>query len=125
MPHKSSSDSPVDLGFDEMMKVNAHNIEALAKSCGSLFETVGKVNEQAVNFCVERWKEDLDMPTRIAQCQAPEEVGEAYARFMSKMVNDYSEQAHRVMDLVGGVAKESFPMAYNGQPQDSATSQAK
>lgn len=125
MPHKTSPDGPVDLRFDEMMKVNAQTMESLAKSYGSLFETVGKVNGQTLNFCVERWKEDVEMPAKIAQCKAPEEVGEAYAHFLSKMMNDYSEQAHRVMDLMGDVAKDSFPLAQNGQTKDSATPPAK
>jgi len=120
MAQKPSSDSPLGLGLDEMMKVNAHNMEALAKSYGSFFERVGKINGETLNFCVERWKEEFEMPTKIAQCHAPEEIAEAYTNFYSKMFSDYNEQARRVMDLVGEVSKEGFPSSQIGQSKENA-----
>lgn len=125
MAQKAGSEVPLAAGFDEIMKVNADHMDSLAKSYGSLVDTVGKVNGETLNFCVERWKEEIEMPAKIAQCHAPEEVAQAYSSFLSKMFNDYNEQTRRVMDLVNEVTSQGLALPQNGHGENGAKSAAK
>ena len=120
MVHKTQSESSPVQSFDEVMKVGTHNMEAFARSYESFFEKAGKVNGETLDFWARRLKEDFELPAKIAHCQAPEQVAEAYTQFFSKMFTDYSEQTQRVMSLVSEMAMESAELAQDAQYEEIA-----
>ena len=117
MAQHTGSDGPLGPGFEEMIKSNTHNMETLAKSYEVVFDKVGKVNEETMEFWARRLKEDFKMPSKLAHCHAPEEFAEAYSQFLSKMFSDYNEQAGRVAELMGEVVGEGLFLAQNGKSE--------
>lgn len=120
MPQHICSKGPPVPGFEEAMEFNAHSLQALAQTYGSLFQRVGAVNGEMLNFCVERWKEDIEIPAKVLQCKAPEELSEAYTEFYSKMFTDYNEQANKVLDLVCGMPAADAARRKSDDPKKSA-----
>ena len=96
--------------LDGIIKTNTHTMENMTQSYSAFLHRLSKLNAETMQFYAQRWKEDLEVPAKIAQSRAPEEVAEVYAEFYRKMFNDYSDQAYRVMNMVGELHSD-FPAA--------------
>jgi len=120
MAHTTIPEGLLNSNFDGIMKANAHNMENMAHSYSTFLQRLGKLNAETMKFCAERWKEDLEVPAKIAQSKEPGEVAEVYADFYKKMFEDYSDQAYRVMDMVGELGWEYLPTTANGQADDKS-----
>ncbi|MEX3012074.1 phasin family protein [Hoeflea sp. TYP-13] len=105
--------------LDGIMKANAHNVEDLAQSYSAFLQKLGKLNAETMSFCAERWKEEMEVPAKIAQSKAPEDLAEVYSGFFLKMFNDYSEQAKRVIDTMGEIGLEQGVLTHE-EEADSA-----
>ena len=111
MAQQTGSGGPVVGGFNELAKANAQTMEAFSKSYESVFEKVGRLNGEALDFWVKRMKADFELPAKIAHCHAPEEVAETCSQFVSKMFSDYNAQAGRIIDAMSDVAGEGFVLS--------------
>ena len=89
--------------FDAMIKRNSDAMSAMMQSCGGILEQWNRLNADTMEFCARRWKEDLEMPARLAGSQAAGDVAEVYAGFARQMIADYDDHARRVMDFVDGL----------------------
>lgn len=119
MAQQSGPDSPIAAGLGEILKANSQHVEAWAKSCGTAYERIGKVNEQTFEFWTRRLKEDLEMPAKLANCHEPAEFAQTCSRFFEQMIDDYQAQANRVASLMSDAVKESPTVTRNGP--DGAT----
>ena len=89
--------------FDAMIKRNSDAMSAMMQSCGGMLEQWNRLNAETMEFCARRWKEDLEMPARLASSREAGDVAEVYAGFARQMIADYDDHARRVMDFVDGL----------------------
>lgn len=101
MAQTASNKETSNQTYDFMIQTNAFALNGAVKSYGVFLQKLGKLNDEMMHFCAQRWKQDMEMPARISQMREPGDVAEVYAGFCKKMLQDYSDQAQRVMDLVG------------------------
>ena len=121
MAQHTGPDSPLSAGFSEMMKTNSEHMGTWAKSYGTAFEKFGKVNEETFDFWARRLKADFEMPAKLARCHEPQEIADTCSRFFAKMINDYNEQANKVVVLMSDAVEESLTAAQNGQNEQSTS----
>ncbi len=95
-----------DFNFDFVIRADTMSMDGMVKSYGTFLKQLGQLNDEMMRFCTERLREDMDVPARIASTRAPADLADVYTGYCDKMLEDYSDQARRVMDLVGRMGWE-------------------
>ncbi|MGI9412221.1 MAG: phasin family protein [Hyphomicrobiales bacterium] len=114
MAEKTGSELPMPAGFDDMVKLNGKNMEAVAKSSGIAFEGMTRMSEELFQFGFRRLREDMGLMSKLVGCGSPQQVAETQMDFVARMVADYNDEARRLMDLATNITEDTCAAAEQG-----------
>lgn len=101
----SPASARTEAPFDGMNPAPGERDMELAKRMGeSFFEGVTSMNREFLRFLSTRFQEDMRAARSFAHCRHPSEFVEAELRFMQSLVNQYADNANRMLGIAARVA---------------------
>lgn len=69
----------------------------------AVLEGVGRMQQEASRFVVQRLEDDLERQRRILACRSPEDAWQICAEGARKAVQDYTDEASRLSEIAAEV----------------------
>ena len=90
--------------FDEMTTSPAGRDMEMARRMGeSVFDGIASMNREFLRFASTRVIEDMKAARMFADCRHPSDFVEAELRFMQSLINQYAENANRMLGIAARV----------------------
>ena len=104
MPQEKPSDP---LGLERWSTFGAQAFEPFGTLFQGYFKTLSQMNSETSHFFAKRLEEDFQLPAEFAKCRTPFDVFQAQATFMDRMIDDYMDQANKVLAMAADAAGET------------------
>ncbi|MGI9381873.1 MAG: phasin family protein [Methyloligellaceae bacterium] len=95
------------LGLGRWNTFGAQNFEPFGAIWQGYFKTLSQMNSETSHFVAKRLEEDFRLPVEFAKCKTPFDVFQAQATFVDRMIDDYMDQANKVLAMTAEAAGET------------------
>ena len=94
--------------FGNLSQAYSHGLDAMAKGYEPALKGIGRWNLELMGLMTRRTQAWLDIPARISQCKAPQDLVKEQLRFWQTATQDYAEGAQRISAAFGAIAAPGF-----------------
>jgi hypothetical protein len=108
-----SIESPQDAAIDNVTALQQEAVETVEHAGATLFEGVGRVQQEIAQFVSTRVREDLETQQQILRCRSLDDLREVQFRFVKTAMDQYSAETARLMKLGSEIMVRSVERADN------------
>jgi hypothetical protein len=108
-----SIESPQDAAIDNVTALQQEAVETVEHAGATLFEGVGRVQQEIAQFVSTRVREDLETQQQILRCRSLDDLREVQFRFVKTAMDQYSAETARLMKLGSEIMARSVERADN------------
>ena len=99
------------MGLERWSAFGAQAFEPFGALWQGYFKALTQMNSETSQFFAKRFEEDFRLSTEFVKCKTPFDVFQAQATFMDRMIDDYMDQANKVMAMAAEAAGETAETA--------------
>jgi hypothetical protein len=96
------------------LEVYRAGINTVATFYGSFADAYAQMGTEWLDFINRRIHVDLSLPTRLANCTAPQQYMDEWRAFMKTAADDYRDEIARLMEMNTTVSREAVTALRSG-----------
>jgi hypothetical protein len=100
--------SSADVAIDGVTLGQQQALETFESAQQAMMEGVTRFQKELVDFVSERIRHDMETQQALLRCRSFDEVRDVQATFLQTAMDQYSEEANRLMRLGSEVVQRSF-----------------
>ncbi len=106
-PAEAELSSPTDDLIDRVTVRHQEGLETMEAGGEALFDGVARTHRQIAEFVAERLRQDMAARQAFLGCRTLQDLRDVQSRFLRTAVDQYAEEAARLMRLGGEVLARS------------------
>jgi len=110
--------------FRQLKDLGRQNVSYWTSSLPPFAAALAKWNLEMMRFSAKRSLEYRELSSRISQCRTPMEIWGEQRRFFEHMQQEYTQEMHRLLELVGDMPGVQTPSESRAGTADSPTETA-
>lgn len=95
-------------GFTDIFSANGAASDAFVQMAKSLARDMLACQDELTRFVTDRWNVDLEFQKSLASCQSLSDVTKMQHDWITRTINNYSEQTAEIADLFQNATRDSF-----------------
>jgi hypothetical protein len=77
-----------------------------------------EVMNESARFVADRLQKDVEAQQALLKCKTPAEVAQVQSEFFQTAIEEYTEEAKRMFEILSGAAEETMDEVKTGQSRD-------
>jgi len=106
----SNSNAPMAGGLtpEAMLTFNRSSMDASSRAWNAYLGAWHRFGQELVDFAADRLRKDTEFGESLSKCRNWNETADVRSRWMRAALNDYSDEAEKVMQIMSVVSMEGY-----------------
>ena len=77
-----------------------------------------EIMQESARFVTDRLQKDLEAQQALLKCKTPAEVAQVQSAFFQTAIEEYTDEARRMFEIMSGAADDAMEEVKTGQSRD-------